>query len=375
MGKKVIILGCGRVGSAMAIDMGKSYEVTVVDSSGENLLQCASENYITTFCKDISRITDWNTFLSDFDLVISAVPGYLGYETLKKVIESGKDVVDITFFPEDPFELDEIAKTNGVTAVVDCGVAPGMGNMILGHHNAVMDVHKYVCYVGGLPFEREWPWEYKAVFSPIDVIEEYVRPARYIQNGEMVIREALSDPELIEFDEIGALEAWNSDGLRTLIKTIDVPDMIEKTMRYPGTIEYLKVLRDTGFFSYDEIEIKGYKIRPIDVTTKLLFPKWQLKKGEEDFIVMRIKIEGVERKEKVTFSYDLFDRYDRKTDTLSMARTTGYTATAVADLMLGEQFQRPGICPPEYVGAEPGKLDAVLEYLKNRGVIYRISKF
>ncbi len=179
---------------------------------------------------------------------------------------------------------------------------------------------------------REWPYEYKAVFSPIDVIEEYIRPARYVQNGTVVTREALSDAELIHFNEVGTLESWNSDGLRSLIKTMaHIPDMIEKTLRYPGCVEYLKVLRETGFFSYEEMEIKGVKIRPIDLTAKLLFPKWKLKPGEEEFTVMRIRIAGEENGQSKKIQYDLLDRTDRATSTLSMARTTGYTCTAAVN--------------------------------------------
>ena len=164
-------------------------------------------------------------------------------------------------------------------AVMDCGVAPGMGNIILGHHDAQMQITNYECLVGGLPELREWPYQYKAVFSPIDVIEEYIRPARYVQNSELITKEALSDTELIEFEGVGTLESWNSDGLRSLIDTMPhIPNMIEKTLRYPGCVEHLKVLRASGFFSYDEIEVNGQTVRPIDLTAKLLFPKWKLKK-------------------------------------------------------------------------------------------------
>src|SRR6185503_19895111 len=153
---------------------------------------------------------------------------------------------------------------------------------------------------------REWPYEYKAVFSPIDVIEEYIRPARYVQNNAVVIREALSDAELIHFDGVGTLESWNSDGLRSLIKTMpNIPNMIEKTLRYLGCIEYLRVLRESGFFSYDEVEVKGIKVRPIDLTAQLLFPKWKLKPDDEEFTVMRIRISGEESSKPATYEYDL----------------------------------------------------------------------
>ena len=289
---------------------------------------------------------------------------------LKSVIEAGKNIVDISFFPEDALELDKIAKENGVVAVTDCGVAPGMANIVLGYHNKRMNVEKYICYVGGLPLIRDWPYEYKAVFSPIDVIEEYIRLARYVENGSIIEREALSDPELINFKEVGTLEAFNTDGLRSLIYTMKIPNMIEKTLRYPGCIEYIRVLRESGFFSYDEIDVKGKKVRPIDVTAKLLFPKWKLKPGEGDFTIMRLIINGQENQQEKTHIYDLYDEYNKETDTISMARTTGYTCSAVANLVLDGKYNRIGISPPEYVGTEEENFRYILKYLKDRQINY-----
>lgn len=373
MQKKIIVLGAGLVGKAIAIDLATDFEVTSADINKE-ALEYLSGKQIKTIVTDLSDSSQLKKLIADYDLVIGAVPGFMGFKTVKAVIESGKNMVDISFFPEDPFELDELAKKNGVCIVTDCGVAPGMGNIILGYHNKKMKVSRYECLVGGLPVVREWPFEYKAVFSPIDVIEEYIRPARYIQNGAMVVREALSDAELVHFDGVGTLESWNSDGLRSLIKTMpNIPDMIEKTLRYPGTIAYLRVLRETGYFSYDEIEVAGKKIRPIDVTAKLLFPKWKLKPGEEEFTVMRIVIEGEEHGEQKTYTYHLHDKYDKATDTLSMARTTGYTCTAAAHLVINNQFNRIGICPPEYLGENEADFNFMLDYLKARHVHYRIE--
>ncbi|HCW07800.1 MAG TPA: saccharopine dehydrogenase, partial [Cytophagales bacterium] len=310
--------------------------------------------------------------LQPFDLVIGSVPGFMGLKNTQTVIEAGKNMVDISFFPEDPFQLDEAAKKKNVTIVTDCGVAPGMGNIILGYHDKRMKIDSYECLVGGLPVTREWPYEYKAVFSPIDVIEEYIRPARYVQNHQMITREALSDTELVHFDGVGTLESWNSDGLRSLIKTMPhIPNMIEKTLRYPGCVEYLRVLRETGFFSYEEIDVKGMKVRPVDVTAKLLFPKWKLKPGEEEFTAMRIRIDGTEDGKPKKYEYNLLDRTEKSTGTLSMARTTGYTCTAVAHLVLNGQFTRKGICPPEYVGEKEQDFDFVIKHLANRNVLYK----
>ncbi len=371
--KKIIVLGAGLVGKAMAIDLVKDFDVTSVDFN-EEALKAVSEHGIKTLKLDFSNHQSLSSTIQPFDLVVGAVPGFLGFQTVKTVIEAGKNMVDISFFPEDPFLLDELAKKKNVTVVTDCGVAPGMGNVILGYHNHRMKIDSYECLVGGLPVVREWPYEYKAVFSPIDVIEEYIRPARYVQNSSVIIKEALSDPELIHFDGVGTLESWNSDGLRSLIKTMpNIPNMIEKTLRYPGCIEYLRVLRETGFFSHEEIEVKGIKIKPVDVTAKLLFPKWKLKPNEEEFTVMRIRISGDEKGQPKTYEYNLLDKTESKTQTLSMARTTGYTCTAAVNLVIDGKYDRKGISPPEYLGVESSHYDFIVNYLKNRGVIYHVK--
>jgi len=372
--KKVIVLGAGLVGKAMAIDLSKTFDVTSADIN-EEALGFVAQHGIKTQKVDFTNLTQLAAALQPFDLVVGAVPGFMGLQTVRTVIEAGKNIADISFFPEDPFQLDELAKKKNVTVVTDCGVAPGMGNIILGYHYHRMKITDYECLVGGLPVVREWPYEYKAVFSPIDVIEEYIRPARYVQQGAVIVKEALSDPELIHFDGVGTLESWNSDGLRSLIKTMPgIPNMIEKTLRYPGCIEYLRVLRESGFFSYEAVDIKGVKVRPIDVTAKLLFPKWKLKPGEEEFTVMRIRIVGEENGKPKTYQYNLLDRTDKATNTLSMARTTGYTCTAALNLIANGTFDRKGICPPEYVGEKEENFQFVVNYLKARGVHYGIQQ-
>lgn len=361
------------MGKAMAIDLASSLDVTAADLTDEALQEVARFG-IKTQKIDFSNLPLLTTSLQPFDLVVGAVPGFMGFQTVKAVIEAGKNMVDISFFPEDPFQLDELAKRKNVTIITDCGVAPGMGNIIIGYHNQKMKIQSTECVVGGLPLVREWPYEYKAVFSPIDVIEEYIRPARYVRDSKLVVKEALSDPELIQFDEVGTLESWNSDGLRSLIKTMPhIPNMIEKTLRYPGCIEYLRVLRETGLFSYEELDIKGVKVRPIDVTAKLLFPIWKLKPGEEEFTIMRIRISGEENNLPRSYEYNLLDRTDKASGTLSMARTTGYTCTAAAQLVLNGSYSRKGVSPPEFLGENETNFKFIMNYLQERGVKYKIT--
>ena len=370
----VIILGGGLVGTPMALDlsMDKGFNVTVADVDKSVLKLLQGTTGIKTICKDLSDPVSVTRLVSDYDMVINAMPGFMGFRTLKAVIEAGKDVVDIAFFIEDPFQLDELAKKKGVTAVMDCGVAPGMCNILIGYAVSRMDeAENILYYVGGLPEIREWPYEYKAVFSPVDVIEEYTRPARYVENGKLVIRPALSDPELINFEGVGTLEAFNTDGLRSLVRTINCQNMKEKTLRYPGHIEKMAVLRETGFFSSEPVEINGNLIRPVDFTAKILFPKWKLKEGEMDITVMKVIVEGKKGTGRIRYTYDLLDRYDPVTRIHSMARTTGYTATVALRMIAEGLYTHKGITVPEMIGNKHGCVEYMLKGLEARGIIYR----
>ena len=371
---KVIVLGCGLVGAPMAKDLARDgeFDVSAVDVDPKALERLKSEPSVRTVQADLSRPEAIRDVVQDSDFVVSAVPSRLGFETLRSVIEAGKNVVDIAFFAEDPFLLDGAAGEKGITAVVDCGVAPGMSNILVGRVEKDLDVLDSVrIYVGGLPEIREWPYEYKAGFSPHDVIEEYVRPARYVVNGELVTKPALSEPELLDFPGIGTLEAFNTDGLRTLIRTVECPNMIEKTLRYPGHIEKMAVLRETGFFGEEPVEVGGVKVRPLDLTARLLFPKWKLDPGDRDITVLKVVVEGRKAGRRKRYSYDMIDRFDADSVTHSMGRTTGYTATLTLRLLARGLYSQRGISPPEFIGRKPDCAAFILEGLKERGIVVR----
>ena len=371
---KIIVLGAGLVGGPMAADLAAEpgFEIGVADIDPAALARLKNKADARTIEADLSDPAAVREAVRDFDLVLSAVPGFLGFETLRAVIEAEKDVVDISFFPEDPFALDALAREKSVTAVVDCGVAPGMSNILVGRAQSRLEaVASVLIYVGGLPEVREWPYDYKAGFSPADVIEEYTRPARYIQNGAVVVRPALSEPEFLDFPGMGTLEAFNTDGLRTLMRTIPAPDMKEKTLRYPGHIEKMVVLRETGFFSQEEIEVNGSWVRPRDVTAKLLFPKWKMGPDDRDITIMRVIVEGTTGGRRRCFTSDLLDRFDPKTGVHSMARTTGYTATMAVRMLARGLYPRKGIIAPEFIGRETECVEFILDGLERRGVVYQ----
>ncbi|MCX6031715.1 MAG: amidohydrolase family protein [Chloroflexi bacterium] len=371
--KKVVVLGAGMVGSAIAADLCREYEVTAVDRAPARTEVLAARYPLAARTANLADPAAVRAAIAGADLVIGAVPGFMGFATLRTVIETGVNVVDISFFDDDPFELDALARDRSITAVVDCGVAPGLSHMILGYHAGRMTVESFRCLVGGLPVTRSWPWQYKAPFSPIDVLEEYTRPARLMENGKVVTRPALSDPELVEIEPVGTLEAFNTDGLRSLLKTMTVPNMVEKTLRYPGHIELMRILRESGFLGKEPVTVGGARVSPIDVTTALLFPRWRLEPGEPEFTAMEITVQGQASGQPRTVAYHLFDRSDSATGISSMARTTGYTCTAVARLVLEGIFARQGICPPEYVGADEGCFKRVIADLQARGVVLRMN--
>ena len=373
---KIAVLGAGMVGRAIALDLARDYAVTSFDLDQVNLEELKiRNNSIETVAADLSQFSDYKNWFSPFDMVVIAVPGFMGYSTLEAVIKTGKNIVDISFFPENALELDKLAKEKGVTVITDCGVAPGVSNFILGRYNEEMKIASFECYVGGLPKERKPPFQYKAPFSPADVIQEYIRPARMVENGKIVTRPALSERELMFFDDVGELEAFNTDGLRSLIFTMShISEMKEKTLRYPGHVDLIIALKQAGFFDTRPLRIKGMDISPLEFTSKLLVEEWKLGAEEEEFTVMKVIIKGetlLPDGQGKTVEYNLLDRYDAKSKTSSMARTTGYTCNAAVNLIAKKLFVERGVFPPELVGKNKNCFDFVMGYLEARNVIWR----
>jgi saccharopine dehydrogenase-like NADP-dependent oxidoreductase len=367
---RIVVLGCGAVGRYMAIDLCKDtdFEVISVDVNREPLEHLARDYPVQIRVEDLSTGEGVTRAVEDADIVIGSVPYSIGYKMLERVIRAGKNIVDISYFPEDPFGLDDMAKEKGVTAVVDCGVAPGMANIILGDHMRNMNVTRYECYVGGVPKSKKAPLGYKSPFPVLEVLEEYAESGRMVEDGKVVVKPMLTETMTIDLDKVGTLACLNSDGLRTLIRTTDIPDMFEKTLRYPGHVNAMRILRDAGSLNMTPIQVEGVSVRPIDVTASLLTPIWKYEPGEADLTVMRLVISGMDEGIPVTYTYDMVDEYDPETMTLSMARTTGYTCIAVTRLVLDGSYSQKGIIPPEFVGRADGCWKSVEKYLEDRGV-------
>jgi saccharopine dehydrogenase-like NADP-dependent oxidoreductase len=368
---KIAVLGNGLVGNVIAKDLAEMHNVSVFDSNSKNFGN--NTNNISYQEYDLLH-NDYKIFV-DFDLIVLAIPGSIAFGILKKLISLKKNIVDISFFPEKAKELHQYAVENDVSVVVDCGVAPGLCNMFLGYHASNSHasnskVESYKCFVGGLPFERKSPWEYKAPFSPTDVLEEYTRPVYIRENGIDKVVEAMTGIEQIDIDSIGTLDAFYTDGLRSLLDSFpNIPNLVEKTLRYPGYIQKIKFLKEAGFLNTEQIEINGIKVSPFELTSKLLIDDWRLT-DEMEFTAMRVEIETEEDK----FIYNLFDNRDVITGYSSMARTTGFTANAVVDLFSKNKISEKGIIFPENIGANKNYLKEIYDYLEERNIIIEVEQ-
>lgn len=371
---KAMVLGCGLVGKLIAKDLERDsyFQVSVADIDQEKINKITQDSNIEGVKADLSNSDEIKRIVANQDIIIGAVPGFLGFNMLRSVIEAGKNITDISFMAEDTLSLDQLAKENGVTAVVDMGVAPGMSHLLVGYVDSLLEeTESAIILVGGLPVVREWPYEYKIAWSPKDVIEEYVRPARLMEGGKITEKAALSDLELVDLPKIGTLEAFNTDGLRSLLYTLDIPEMKEKTLRYPGYAEKMRMLRETGFFDENPIDIEGIKVKPLDLTSKLLFPKWQLKEGEDELTVMRVMVQGKKEGKRLRYIYDLLDYYDKEEKATSMSRATGFPCAIVARLIAEGDYTRKGVSPPEYLGKQHEVYNKILKELAKRNIVYR----
>jgi saccharopine dehydrogenase-like NADP-dependent oxidoreductase len=220
--------------------------------------------------------------------------------------------------------------------------------------------------VGGLPKKKNPPWNYKVPYSPIDLIEGYTRPARIRVDGKTEIREALSKKQKFEVEGIGELEAFLTDGLRTLLDSkgslSEVPNLMEFTIRYPGHCDLIRKMISDGKFS-NEI-VKGKKITRKEETSRELFESWKLEKGEEEFTFMLILAVPSEGNE---ISYTIYDEFTE--GATSMARTTGLTACAFSRLVLENKIKEKGVICPETLGMNNVFYDYVLNYLRDRGIM------
>jgi lysine 6-dehydrogenase len=375
---RVIVLGCGKIGAVIGQEFVRCLpgsKVTMADIDEARAREAASRIPGAGFTT--IDTADYNSLLgkiSGHDMALGALPGDYGYAALKASVEAGVDMLDVSFSPEDPSQLDGAAKERGVTVVPDCGVAPGLSNILVGYGASRLDeVEKAHVMVGGIPEEPVPPLGYTVTWSAEGLIDEYVRDVRIIEGGEVVEVPALSGLEEIEFPGVGMLEAFYTDGLRTLAKSLPgVDEMWEKTLRYPGHVEKVRLLRDLGFFSDDPVKVRGEPVSPRLATARLLERSlWMPEVG--DLLAMQITVQGKAAGEERGYVFRVLDRYDHEGKVSAMARTTGYTAAIVAGMLAEGKIGEKGVVPPERLGMDRRFTEALLIELKRRDIVIEES--
>jgi len=376
---KILVVGCGKVGSEIARDLAGSDEVDSVvamDASSQNLkfLRKRVPNKIQTVKLSILQKTRLQALLGKVDLVCGALPGRLGFDLLSETVKAGRDTVDISYTPRDAFLLQRKAKEVGCRVVPQCGVAPGFTNMCVGDASRRLDQMKSVeIFVGGLPEKPEPPLNYQIVFSLEDVVNEYSRPVQVIEEGERKKVDALSGRGHIRFPGVGKLEYFLTDGLGSLPRSCPrTREMHEFTLRYPGHADMMSTLRVLGFFERNPVKIGGVEAEPRQLTMELL--RAAMSRGSpEDFLALRVDVKGLSRGRKIHLRYQLLDHYNRRLGVSAMARTTAYPCTSVALLMGRGEIKETGIVTPERIAQDPRLFQFVLDRLAKHGVKMKMA--
>ena len=373
---KAAVLGSGLMGSVVAWDLARSKDVdgvvvSDIDPARLSLVKKMSGNRkLSTQVLDISNRTKTEKFLADFDVAISALPHGVVHLSDLAAVASGTKMVNIAF-EDEQMQLDSEARRTGAMLIPGCGLAPGLGGILLTH--ALEEIgggDEGHILVGGLPQNPTPPFGYRLVFSIVGLIREYVEDARIIRDGKTVKVRPFSEIEVVDFPKpIGRLEAFCTDGLASLLYTTkEMRILDEKTLRWPGHAEIMKSLEDAGYFSKETVKVGRTDISPLQMSWEVLGKK--LREGDpHDMTVMRV----IARSKKSEYVYNMVDRYDDTNGVTSMGKTTGYTASIVAQMVGSGRIRGRGTIAPEK--AVSGKLvDNLLAELQNRGVMINWSR-
>ena len=378
---KIIVLGCGNIGSVAAKDLAESLpsaEIVMSDVNKRRAEEATSKighDNVSWVQADASNHIELIRTLKKFDLAVGALPGRMGYRTCKASISAKVDMVDVSYMPEDVMTLNKDALKAKVCVVPDCGMSPGLGSILVGHAISKLDqVNSVHMLNGGLPEKPVPPLDYIITWSAKDLIDMYSRKVNIVKEGKIIQVEAMTGLEEIDFPGVGRLEAFYTDGLRTLLHTVKgVKDMWEKSLRYPGHIEKIKMLKNLGFFDEEPLQIKNLNVSPREVTAKLLETK--LKRPEiPDIVAMNVEVNGTKDGKHKTYTYNVLDHYDKERRVTAMARTTAYTASVVAQLVAKKAIKEKGVIPPEKIGMNEKLYNEFMSMIKKRKIIVKESR-
>jgi saccharopine dehydrogenase-like NADP-dependent oxidoreductase len=364
---RILLLGCGNVGSYIVRTLNNlGISLSIADTDYEKLR--LFEEYNDIYKLDVSDKDKLTNITRGFEWVVTSLPGYIAYDTVKTLINMGKNIIDVSFYPEDPWQLDKLAREKNSIYIPDAGFAPGISNIIVGYLYTILGgLDEVDIYVGGLSFEPNHYLGLALTWSPIDLIEEYIRPARMIIDGMERSIKPLEYTGNIEIPGIGEFEFFASDGLRTMLKTFaDIKRMRELTIRYKGHIEIMKALEKVGLLSDDKISVDGVEIRLSQVLASLFTHKIANKYRDKAILYIYGK-----KNDNVHRAF-YFLEYDPERKISAMAMATGSTCVSILLMALKGEISNIGVYPPEYIGLDTRKYNIFIRRLSELGIRFRI---
>jgi lysine 6-dehydrogenase len=363
---RMLVLGSGLQGSACAYDLLQDKDVREVRLADlhighlpEFLAPYSGPRLIPTTLdvRDHSAVLG---AMRECDAVMSAIPYYFNLEMARLAVEAGVHFCDLggnTQIVFKQMELDAEASRKNVTIVPDCGLAPGMVNILAEHGIKQLDaVESVKIFVGGLPQHPEPPLNYMLVYSLEGALDYYTTLSWILRDGKRKQVMALSEREPVRFDSpLGELEAFHTaGGLSTMAFRYEgkIPRMEYKTLRYPGHAEIMESIRALGLLDLEPVDVKGTKVVPRDVFIAVVGPRLQKPKGH-DLVALRVVVTGTKDGKPVTKTFELVDLYDEAHGVSAMMRTTGYSLSITGLMQARGQVKPTGVhTPDECVPAE-----------------------
>jgi lysine 6-dehydrogenase len=379
---RMLVLGAGLQGSACAYDLlaYTDHDVVLADLNVDRLpafLQPYLGNRLTAVRVDANDRAGVRQLMEGISATMSAFPYYFNLAMAEAAIDAGSHFCDLggnTQIVHDQKALASRAIAKGVTVVPDCGLAPGMVNILAEHGITQLDeVQSVRIKVGGLPQKPEPPLNYQVVYSLEGALDYYTTLSWVLRDGRQTQVKALSEIEHLEFPGIGTLEAFHTaGGLSTMAQRYEgkVPTMEYKTLRYPGHAEMMAVMRDIGLMGLEPVDVKGTRVVPRDVFISIVGPRLKKDYRESpDQVALRVEAEGTDKGEHVLYRYDLLDRYDADTGITAMMRTTGFSLAITGAMQAGGKV-KPGVWTPDEAMPPREYIAALAE----RGVVIQESR-
>lgn len=380
---RMLVLGAGLQGSACAFDLlqNSSVERVVVGDVKLDRLPPFLEKYrndprLELRTVDARDAASLRAAMANVDAVMNALPYYFNLEVSRLAVEAGIHCCDLggnTAIVFDQLKLDADAKAKNVTIIPDCGLAPGMVNILAEAGMQQLDQVKSVrMFVGGLPQSPQPPLNYQVVYSLEGVFDYYTTPSWVLENGKPTQVDALSDLETVAFDKpVGELEAFHTaGGLSTMATRYEgkVETMVYKTLRYPGHADTVRAIRELGLLDLEPIDVKGKSVVPRDAFIAAVEPKLRKDRGR-DLVALRVVVEGTKNGQPRKITYDLLDYFDEKNEVSAMERTTGYSLSITGQLQVAQQTRGAGVMTPDQA------IDAeiYIAELAKRGIVIRTS--